>query len=85
MAYMFQLLRVQFNSISEGSQNHWASLVAQMIKNLSAIRETGVRFLCQEDPLEKGMAIHFIFLPGKFHGLRSLAGYSPWGRRVGHD
>ena len=26
------------------------------------------------------------FLPGKFHGQRSLAGYSPWGcRRVRHD
>ena len=24
------------------------------------------------------------FLPGEFHGQRSLAGYSPWGRRVGH-
>ena len=22
-----------------------------------------------------------VFLPGKFHGQRSLAGYSPWGRR----
>ena len=26
-----------------------------------------------------------IFLPGEFHGQRSLAGYSPWSRRVGHD
>ena len=26
-----------------------------------------------------------VFLPGKFHGQRSLVGYSPWGRRVGHD
>ena len=26
-----------------------------------------------------------VFLPGKFHGLRSLAGYSLWGLRVGHD
>ena len=27
-----------------------------------------------------------IFLPGKFHGQRSLAGYSPWGHeRVRHD
>ena len=26
-----------------------------------------------------------VFLPGKFHGLRSLAGDSPWGRRAGHD
>ena len=28
---------------------------------------------------------HLVFLPGKFHGQRSLACYSPWGRRVGHD
>ena len=26
-----------------------------------------------------------VFLPGKSHGQRSLAGYSPWGRRVKHD
>ena len=25
------------------------------------------------------------FLPGESNGQRSLAGYSPWGRRVGHD
>ena len=34
--------------------------------------------LGQEDPLEKGIAV---FLPGEFHGQRSLAGYSPWGRK----
>ena len=26
-----------------------------------------------------------MFLPGKFHGQRSLVGYHPWGCRVGHD
>ena len=26
-----------------------------------------------------------VFLPGEFHGQRSLMGYSPWGQRVGHD
>ena len=26
-----------------------------------------------------------VFLPGESHGQRSLAGYSPWGRRVRHD
>ena len=26
-----------------------------------------------------------VFLPGKSHGQRRLAGYSPWDRRVGHD
>ena len=36
----------------------WASLVAQMIKNWSAIQETWIRFLSQEDPLENGMVNH---------------------------
>ena len=35
-----------------------ASLVAQMVKNLPTMLETWVRSLGQEDPLEKGMAIH---------------------------
>ena len=34
------------------------SLVAQMVKNLPAVQETWVRFLGQEDPLEKEMATH---------------------------
>ena len=25
------------------------------------------------------MATHSVFLPGKFHGQRSLVDYSPWG------
>ena len=32
-----------------------------------------------EDPLEKEMAP--VFLPGKSHGQRVLAGYSPWGHK----
>ena len=35
--------------------------------------------------LEKEMATAAVFLPGESHGQRSLAGYSPWGPRVGHD
>ena len=35
-----------------------ASLVAQMVKNLPAMRETGVQSLGWEDPLEKGMEAH---------------------------
>ena len=30
-------------------------------------------------PLEEGMAIPPVFLPGEYHGQRSLVGYSPWG------
>ena len=36
----------------------WASLVAQTVKHLPAMRETWVRFLGREDPLKKEMAIH---------------------------
>ena len=41
--------------------------------------ETWVRFLGQEDPLEKEMAPHFSTLAGKSHGRRSMIRYSPWG------
>ena len=34
------------------------SLVAQMIKNLPTMQETGLRFLDREDPLEKEMTIY---------------------------
>ena len=53
---------------------YWASLVAQLVKNPPAVRETGVQSLGWEDPLEKGKAP--VFWPGEFHGL-----YSPWGRK----
>ena len=36
----------------------WASLVAQMVKNLLVMQETWVQSLGQEVPLEKGMAVH---------------------------
>ena len=36
----------------------WASLVAQMVKNLPTMQETKVRSLGQQDPLEKRMATH---------------------------
>ena len=39
-------------------QYSWASLVAQLVKNPPAMRETLVQFLSQEDLLEKGKATH---------------------------
>ena len=36
--------------------------MAQMVKNLPAMKETWVQSLGQEDPLEKGMATHFSIL-----------------------
>ena len=39
-------------------QYSWASLVAQLVKNLPAIQENWLQYLGWEDPLEKGKAIH---------------------------
>ena len=62
------------------------SLVAQMVKNPPVMQETWVQSLGQEDALQKEMATHSTFLPGKSHGQRNLAGYSPFCcRRVGHN
>ena len=36
----------------------WASLVAQLVKNLLAMQETWIRSLGWGDPLEKGKATH---------------------------
>ena len=44
-----------------------ASLVAQTAKNLPAMQKTQVQSLSQEDPLEKEMATHSVFLPGESH------------------
>ena len=39
-------------------QYSWASFMAQLVKNLPAMRDTWVRSLGWEDPLEKEMATH---------------------------
>ena len=63
-------------------QDSWASLVAQLIKNLPAIWETWVRSPGWEDPLEEGMATHSSILASRIpKDKRSLVGYSPWGQK----
>ena len=49
-------------------QYSWASLVAQLVKNLPATRETQVPSLGWEDPLKKGMAIHASILAWRIPG-----------------
>ena len=39
-------------------RKHWASLVAQMVKNLPVVQETQGQSLDREDPLQKGRATH---------------------------
>ena len=52
-----------------------------VVKNLPTMQETQVRFLGQEDLLEKGIEPTPVFLPGESLGKRSLAGYSPWAHK----
>ena len=51
--------------IYTGIRELWASLMAQSVKNLPATQETQVRFLGQEDALEKDMATHSSILAWK--------------------
>ena len=64
----------------------WVSLVAQTVKHLPIMRETWVRSLGQEDPLEKEMATHpsihawkipWTEEPGRLQSMGS--------QRAGHD
>ena len=55
-------------------RQHGASLVAQLVKNPPAVRETWVCSPGWEDPLEKGTATHSLFWPGEFHGLYIVLG-----------
>ena len=63
-----------------------ASLVAQTVKRLPAMRETRVQFLGWEDPLEKEMAIHSSILAWKIPWTEEPERLQSMGsQRVGHD
>ncbi|MCG5651170.1 hypothetical protein L0P53_14655, partial [Holdemanella sp. DFI.5.21] len=60
----------------------WASVVAQLVKNVPAMQETWLQSLAWEDPLGKEMTIPTPeFLTGKSHGQRRLVSYSPLGHK----
>ena len=64
----------------------WASLVAQLVKNLPAMQETWVQSLGWEDPLEKGMAIHSSILAWRIPWTEEPGGLQFMGlQRVTHD
>ena len=63
-----------------------ASLVAQMVKCLPTMRETRVRSLGREVPLEKEMATHSSFLAWKIPLTEEPGRLKSMGsQRVGHD
>ena len=65
-----------------------ASQMALIVKNSPAVQKTEEMWV---DPWVRKILWRRkwqptpVFLPGEFHGQRSLAGYSSWGRRVIHD
>ena len=62
------------------------SLVVQMVKRPPVMQETWIQSLGGKDPpWKKKWQPTPIFLPGEFHGQRSLAGYSPRGHRFRHN
>ena len=73
-------------SLCMNIQFHLSSLVAQMVKSLPAMRETWVRYLGQEDLLEKEMATHSSVLAWKIPWTEEPCRLQSMGsQRVGHD
>ena len=62
-------------------QYSWVPLVAELVKNLPAMRETWVRSLGWEDPLEKEKATHSSILAWRIPGTIESMGL----QRVRHD
>ena len=58
-----------------------ASLVAQTVENLPAMQETWVQSSVGKIPWRREWQPTPTFLPGEFHGQRSLVGYSPGGHK----
>ena len=49
--------------------------------NLPAMQETGFHPWIGKIPWRRKWQLTPIFLPGEFHGQKSLVGYSPWGHK----
>jgi len=75
------LLHIQFGCFPE-----WASLVAQIVKNMPAMWETQVQSLGREDSLEKGMAACSSIFARRIPGTDKPGELQSMGsQRVGHD
>jgi len=55
--------------------------IAQIVKNLPVMQETGFNPWVRKIPWKRKWQPTPVFLPGQFHEQRSMAGYSPWGRK----
>ena len=77
---------MQHSYICQGFYFSKTSLVAQMVKRLSTMRETRVRSLGRKDPLEKEMATHSSTLAWKVPWTEESDRLQSMGsQRVGHN
>ena len=72
-------LLLQELQICNSLLNKWASLVAQLVKHLSAMQETRVPSLGWEDPLEKEMAAHSSILAWRIPWIEESGGIQSMG------
>ena len=74
------------SSVTAQRGGSWASLVAQIVRNLPVMQETLVRSLGLEDPLEKGVATNSSILAWRIPMDRGPGGLQSMElQRVGHD
>ena len=75
-----------FFLMAESYPSESTPLVAQTVKNPPAVRETQVRSMGQEDPLEKGGATHSSILAWKIPWTEEPGGLQSTGlQRAGHN
>ena len=65
---------------------NWASLLAQMVKNLPAMWKAWVQSMGGKIPWRRKWQPTTVFLPGESYGQKSRVGYKPWDcNRAGHN
>ena len=62
-------------------QYSWASLLAQIVKNPPAMRETWAQSWIGRIPWRRAWQPTPVLLPGESCGQKHLEGHSPWGHR----
>ena len=67
--------------ISTRLSSPWTPLMAQTVKRLPTMRETGFNPWVRKISWRRKWQPSSVFLPGKSHGPKSLVGYSPRGRK----
>ena len=72
---------LSLSPLSSAGSTPVSSLVAQTVKNLSAKQETWFDPWVGKTPWRREWLPTPVFLPGEFHGQRSLGGYSPRSRK----